>query len=172
MSVVCAKIYEDRIEVAADSIIVQGWSKETKGEFSKLVKINDMIIGATGNCDELSLLLHFAKTHKPETPSERDLLSFIAEFSRWKREGYDNSSIVNTYIIIFGEKVFCIERFFVREIKSYMAIGAGQDFANAALYLGHSPRDAVKVACNLSCFVAEPIIEEVIRLQKATKTKK
>ena len=172
MSVVCAKVYDDRIEIAADSIIVYGWSKETKGDFSKLVKINEMIIGGTGNCDELSLLLHFAKTHKPETPTESGLLSFVAEFSKWKREYYNDSSIFNTYIVVFEEKVFRIEKFFVREIKSYTAIGAGEDFANAAMYLNHSPREAVKVACDLSCFVAEPIIEEVIKLQKATKPKK
>ena len=28
-----------------------------------------------------------------------------------------------------------------------------------ALYLGHTPREAVKVSCDLCCYVAEPIIE-------------
>jgi hypothetical protein len=32
-------------------------------------------------------------------------------------------------------------------------------FCCAVLYMGNAPRDAVKVACELSCFVAEPIIE-------------
>lgn len=48
---------------------------------------------------------------------------------------------------------------FVCQIKDYVAIGAGDDFATAALYLGHTPREAVEVACNLSCYVAGPIVE-------------
>lgn len=45
------------------------------------------------------------------------------------------------------------------ELFDYGAIGAGEDFATAALYLGHHPKEAVKVACDLSCYVCEPIIE-------------
>jgi hypothetical protein len=48
---------------------------------------------------------------------------------------------------------------FINEIKDFAAVGAGEDFANAALYLGHSPEEAVKVACELCCFVSEPIIK-------------
>lgn len=51
-----------------------------------------------------------------------------------------------------------IANMFVREIKDYYAIGAGEDFATAALYLGHTPKEAVKTACDISCFVAEPIV--------------
>ena len=52
---------------------------------------------------------------------------------------------------------------FVHEISDYIAIGAGEQFANAALYLGHTPKEAVKVACDLSCYVSEPIIEYSMR---------
>ena len=48
---------------------------------------------------------------------------------------------------------------YVNEINEYAAIGAGEDFALAALYLGHSAKEAVKTACELSAFVAEPIVE-------------
>jgi hypothetical protein len=61
--------------------------------------------------------------------------------------------------MIFGGHLFEIEHMLAFEIKDYTAAGAGEDFANAALYLGHSPREAVKVACDLSCYVCEPIIE-------------
>jgi hypothetical protein len=48
---------------------------------------------------------------------------------------------------------------FVHEVFDFISIGAGEDFANAALYLGHTPKEAVKVACELSCYVCEPIKE-------------
>ena len=45
------------------------------------------------------------------------------------------------------------------EVKEYEAIGAGMYYGEEALYLGHSPREAVKVSCDLCCYVAEPIVE-------------
>ena len=159
MSVVCAKVYKDRIEFASDSILVNGWTKNTSGDFSKMVAINDMIIGATGVAVEASLLWHFAKTHKPESPTERDILSFVAEFSKWKKENYGQPEISNTYLLAYGGKLFFIERMFVYETTNFQAIGAGEDFALAAMHMGNSPRDAAQVACDLSCFVAGPVIQ-------------
>ena len=40
MSIVAVRIYDDRIEVAADSIMVRGWTQTNK--YSKLHFINDM----------------------------------------------------------------------------------------------------------------------------------
>lgn len=59
MSVIAGKVYNDKIVVAADSIVVKGWSKRT-GNFAKLLEINDMIIGGTGSAEELSLFFRFA----------------------------------------------------------------------------------------------------------------
>ncbi|MEG1044799.1 MAG: hypothetical protein RSF81_08530 [Oscillospiraceae bacterium] len=165
MSVVCAKVYKDKIKMAADSIVVRGYSKDTKGDFVKLQKINEMIIGSSGNCDECSIMWQYMKTHKPAKSDERAVLDFIIEFSRWKRDLTGDNSLINAYILAFDGKLFFIQGMFVNEIKDYCAIGAGEDFANAALYLGHTPREAVKVACELSCYVAEPIVEEEITIE-------
>ena len=58
-----------------------------------------------------------------------------------------------------GHAVFCVEDFLVYEVKEYESIGAGMYYGLTALYLGHTPREAVKVSCDLCCYVAEPIIE-------------
>lgn len=162
MSVVCAKVYEDRIEFASDSILVNGWTKNTQGDFSKMVTINNMIIGSTGTAVESSLMWHFAKTHRPESPTERDVLTFVAEFSKWKRENYGQPEIGNTYLLAYEGKLFLIEKMFVYEVTKFQAVGAGEDFALAVMHMGNSARDAVQVACDLSCFVAEPIIQMVM----------
>lgn len=47
-------------------------------------------------------------------------------------------------------------------IDDYYAIGAGQDYANGALYMGATPKEAVKAACELCAMVCEPIICESI----------
>lgn len=155
MSVIAGRVYDEKIVVAADSIITRGWSKRTG--FSKLACINDMIIGSSGTAEELSLFFRFAQTHKPETPTEKDVLAFIVEFANWKKD-YGNGNIDNTYLLAAGGHLFQVESMFVSEIQNFGAIGAGEDFANAALYLGHSPEEAVKVACELCCYVSEPIM--------------
>lgn len=157
MSVVAAKVYTDHIEVAADSIIVQGDMKRS-GFFSKLECINDMIIGACGTAREASLMWQFAKTHKPESATERDVLAYMVEFLKWKKDFGGDAEIENDYVIAYQGRLFEIEETFVNRVKDYVAIGACMYFATAALYLGQSPKNAVKVACDLNCYVAEPIV--------------
>lgn len=163
MSVVAVKVYNDKIKVAADSIVCCGSSKKTDGNFVKLCKVNDMIIGTVGNADEGSLMWLYAENHKPLSATEKDVLNFIAEFSKWKQTFGADSDIKNAYIIVFDEKAFYVSGLLVYHIKNYEAIGAGMDFANAALYLDHSPKKAVEVSCALSCYVAEPIIEYEVK---------
>lgn len=158
MSVVAAKVYADRVTMAADSIMIKGWSK-TNNNFVKINEINDMIVGGCGLSQEISLMWHYMTTHKPASATERNILDFIVEFSKWKRDLTGDGAVQDTYLIIFEGHLFEINDMFVFEIKDYAAVGAGEDFANAALHLGHTPKEAVKVACDLCCYVCEPIIE-------------
>ena len=65
---------------------------------------------------------------------------------------------------VFEGKVFLIEGFYVKEIEEYMAIGAGMDFALAALYLGSTVQEAIKTACHLSILCEEPI--NIVEIKK------
>ena len=164
MSVVAARVYSDRIEVAADSIIILGDMKRT-GTFSKLEQVNDMNIGSVGLAEEISLMRQFAKTHKPESATERDVREFMIEFMKWKKELCGNSDIENDYIIAYQGRLFDVEGMFVNPVNDYVAIGAGMYFATAALYLGQSPQAAVKVACDLNYLVAEPIVSCYMKIE-------
>lgn len=159
MSVVAAKVYADgTIRIAADSIIVSGWSKRTNN-FGKLEQINGMIVGSVGTAYETSLMWQYMRTHKPDGSEEKDVLSFIVEFIRWKRDLTGDATIQNNYLLAYKRKLFEISGLFVHEIRDYVAIGAGCDFATAALFLGHSTEESVEAACALSCVVAEPIVQ-------------
>lgn len=163
MSVVAAKVYSDKVIIAADSILAKGWSKRNTG-FAKIVSINGMIVGGCGNAQEVSLLWRYMQTHQPETATEKDVLNFVVEFAKWKRELVSDSSVENSYLMAYEGKLFYIASMFVYEVKDYIAIGAGEDFATTALHLGSTPREAVKVACDLSCYVCEPVVEyEMLR---------
>lgn len=157
MSVIAAKVYNDKIIMAADSILCSGWSKRNNN-FAKIIELNGMIAGSTGTAQEASLMWHYMQTHKPASASEKDILEFVVEFSQWK-SSIDGNKVENSYLFAYKGHLFEINNMFVHEISDFAAVGAGEDYANAALYLGHSPREAVKVACELCCFVCEPIIE-------------
>ena len=156
MSVVAAKVYGDRIQIAADSQGTYGY-KTKRNDMLKLDIINNMIIGGVGTAEETSLLFHFAKTHRPETATEKDVLNFFVEFMGWKKE-YNGGQIDNSYLLVIDSHLFWIENLFIKEIKDYVAIGSGYPYAIAAMYLGHNPDEAVSVACHLDSYVGEPII--------------
>lgn len=158
MSVIAAKVYPDRIVMAADSIVVRGWQKSTKN-FQKIACINDMIVSSTGNASEVGAMWHFMGTHRPLGATEKDILDFIVEFSKWKNERGFGADVENGYLLAYRGHLFQILGLFVSEIHDFAADGAGIEYATAALHLGHTPQEAVKVACDLSCFVAEPVIE-------------
>lgn len=166
MSVVACRVTKDKISIASDSITVGGWNQEKDGRtsFSKLFQVNNIIIGGVGTLEEISLLKIFCTTHQPEASTESAILTFLAEFSDWKKERTDSYNLVNQYILIFKQKAWRVRRFHVAEILTYEATGAGENFALAALYLEHSPKKAVHTACQLSPYCEEPIIQmEVLK---------
>ena len=161
MSVVACKIDDKGYSIAADSITVKGWTQDkgTKSTASKLFAVNDLIIGGVGTAEEVGLLQIFASTHQVAQESESSVLEFISEFSDWKKKKMDKAGIENSYIIGMENNIFYVNGWNVMHIVTYEAIGAGSDFALAALYLGHTARKAVKVATELSVLCEEPIQE-------------
>ena len=165
MSVVACKIYKDKIEMASDSIAVKGWAtkiNKAENKIVKMMKYNNMIIGGCGDCDEISLLFHYMKTHTIEKMDEKSVLDFIIEFRRWKNDLTCDNTLKNPYIIAYKGKAFAIEGMLVFPIDDFYTIGAGEDYASGALYMGASPKEAVKAACELCAMVCEPIICESI----------
>jgi len=161
MSVVCCKVTDEKIEIASDSITVRGWtqSKGKNSKFSKLTKVNGIILGGVGYAEETALFQLFCQTHKPKDATEDDILTFLSEFSDWKKKRADSHKIENPYIIVYKGKAFAIQGFLVEEIVSYEAIGAGSDFALSALYLGFDVEKAVETACELSIYCEKPVIK-------------
>lgn len=159
MSVVCCKVEKEYIEIASDSIVTRGTHQDkSNNRFSKLIEINNMIIGTAGTCEEMSLMIKYANTTKPELATEFSLTDYICEFAEWKKKRTDNHVIDNHYIFIIENKAFFVAGFFVDEILTFESIGAGLSYSQATLHLGHSVKDAVKTACELSIYCEEPIV--------------
>ena len=166
MSIVACRITKEGYEIAADSITVRGYTQtKNNTKRSKLFEVNGMVIGSVGYAEESSLLHIFAKTHQPAAATEEGILEFWGEFAEWKKKRTDRGEITNDYFIGIDGIVFSISEWLIETIVSYEAIGAGMDFALAALHLGHNAEAAVETAIELSVFCEAPI--QVIR--KTTK---
>lgn len=162
MSVIAARVTDKFIEVASDSIISKEELKRTN--FTKLIQVNDMIFGGCGSAEELSIFLDFVKEvptiQFPTTAKIRDLM---LEFAKVKELYTGDAKVDNAYIIAIDGSLFEVDGMFVTQITDYTAIGQGESYALAALHLNHSVQEAVKVAADLCCFVAEPINYKYIR---------
>ena len=156
MSVVAVRVEKDKITIGADSILVSGYTQE-KDKLAKLFQNEWMTVGDVGDAQEGALFQIFSKTRKPRESSVEAITEYMFDFFQWNKEKTENNELSNSYIIIFERKAFLVEGFYVKEIKDYAAIGAGMDFALAALYLGSSVSDAIKTACHSSILCEEPI---------------
>ena len=131
-------------------------------KISLLVKVNDIIVGTSGTMAEGSLMQYYMRTHNPATAALPDILDFLVEFSRWKKDLMGDSSVNNHYIVAYDGHLFYADGVCPYGVRDFCSIGAGRNYANAVMKLGHTPKEAVKVACDLCCYVAEPVIEEVM----------
>lgn len=158
MSVVAAKIHADHYEIASDSITVRGASQRKDSSKSKLWELNGIVVGSVGTAQEQALLATFIQTHCPADPTDRAVLDFFVEFATWKQEKTKKYESTNDYIMGFDGTLWLIEDFFVSQILTFQAIGAGADFATAALYLGHDVKKAVETAIELSIYCESPVV--------------
>ena len=161
MSVVaCRVLGGGRYEIAADSITVRHTTQSKGGDvkFSKLAEVNGLVIGGVGTAEESALLYMYASSRKPVTNTEAGMLEYLGEFSAWKKQKTDDAKITNDFIIGIDGKVYLISGWFVVEVLTFQAIGAGMNYALAALHLGHDVKRAVEVATELSIYCEPPVI--------------
>lgn len=160
MSVVACKVYENKIVIGSDSISCRCWTQRKNNNpkgFTKLSRVNNIIIGGVGYSEEVGLFHNFCLTHSPKDPTIDSILAFLCEFSAWKQKLINKHQIENEYLIVYKSKAFHINEFFVEEVIDYEAIGAGMDYALSALYLGHDVYKAIEVAYELCAFCEKPI---------------
>jgi ATP-dependent protease HslVU (ClpYQ) peptidase subunit len=158
VSVVAARLYGDRLEIAADSVCIR-WATQTTDnkKHSKLWQRGDLVIGGVGTAQENGLMRLFSENHQPETSDERGLLAFMSEFAEWKKRRTETYAIENHYLLGCGAGLFHLEGFGIDQVTTYEAIGAGMDYALAAMRCGADPKTAVETAIDLSIYCAAPV---------------
>ena len=157
MSVIAAKVYPEYIEIASDSILIKDDLKKTN--FKKIFNTSIICAAGCGTAEELCLFFTFIQEHEPKTCSIAGILNYMKQFAKWKFDYVNDDVIHNCYLIIYKGKLFEVDGMFVQEVKDYTAIGEGEPYALAALHLGHTVEEAIQAACDLCCFVAEPVVK-------------
>ena len=167
MTDIAVRKTKEAITFASDSILVAGFVKSSQRELSynKLFEQNSMGIGSTGLGYEGTLMELYSRNHQPVDSSRLGIIDFFVEFRDWIHKRDASHSPENEFLLAYGGKVFrTCGGLDVYEVAEFDAIGAGEDFAKAVLHLGHTPREAVEVACKLSIFCSEPIEEITVPL--------
>lgn len=167
MTVLAVKNYKDRIVFAADSCC---FIKESKRDnIDKIIQVNDIVFMSSGTLSELNFFELFCSTRKPESSKRLDILRFFIDFRKWQIEtlnvSFDEYIINNTYIIYFDKKLYKVERdLLITEVKEggYITGGYGHVEARTAMYLGHSPKEAIEVCVKLNVWTAGETKELVI----------
>ncbi|MEM1241569.1 MAG: hypothetical protein AAGI45_17165 [Cyanobacteria bacterium P01_H01_bin.26] len=167
MTVIAARKTQDAIIFASDSILVAGYLKATEKEviYNKLFQQNGMVIGTTGTGYEGTMMELFSRNHQPIDSSRLAVIDFFVEFRDWIQKRDADYTLENDYLLAYDTKLFrTYGGLDIYEVPEFESIGAGEDFAKAALHLGHTPREAVEVACKLSIFCSEPISEITVEI--------
>lgn len=160
MSVVAIKKYSRKIVVACDSQTTWGDSKYPVNT-AKAQKINEMIVGAVGAVEEISLFNLFCSNHKPSSSTVLGVTQFLVEFVKFAKE-YNSSFVLNShYFIVFESSVFRCIGLEVSTINDFDAIGSGMWLAKGAFELNATPMKAVEVAkkYDLYCSGETTVIE-------------
>lgn len=169
MTAIAAKKDGNFITLAADSMVSSNNVKSlSEGvQVSKLIQHNGMIIGSSGRCYEGTLMEIFSQNHKPSKPERLSVIEFLMEFGDWVQRKDKNYKPENQFLIAFSGALYLVTGGLdVYEVNQYEAIGSGRDFVNAALYLGKTPKEAVEVACKLSVYCLEPVVEKRIEVNE------
>ena len=134
MSVIAAKVYENSIMIAADSIIMKDDLKKTNFLKLRHYVYNEIVCGGCGSAEELSLFFEYmSKLQKQINVNTQTILDLLYDFSKYKEHYVGNSEIENCYLIIINGQLFEIDGFFVQKIEDYTAIGEGEPYALTAL---------------------------------------
>lgn len=160
MSVVAVRKTEEYIEIASDSIRVHGYHVQEKCKDAKLFKIDDKLtLGAVGDARDGEMFRIFLRSHSPAENTKVAVVDLMVEFMEWIKSKDSNiAQIESEFLLVYEGSIYrATGQLFVCEIEDYCAIGAGEEFALAALYLGKDVKEAVRCACHFSIYCEEPI---------------
>jgi ATP-dependent protease HslVU (ClpYQ) peptidase subunit len=171
MSVIAVKVYDNKIEIAADSRTTYGKFANTPQQQldNKLFKIKDIVIGMAGYSKTQTLFQTFLESYEPIIGSIAEIYTALKEFRKWREEicGDEKDDEKAMYAILISEgKAYIIEDYAISEVVGFAAVGSGMTEALVAFDFGATPKEAVVAAVNHNIYCSEPIIEFIVKKGK------
>lgn len=170
MSVVAVKVTKDEIVIGSDSQTTS-WMTADINKFAKMRKISDdLVISHVGLAADFALLREFVRTNQPRNNSEDGILEFFTKFYKYLKDmsmNLNSKPCSSAFIIVYKQKAYTLENYYIKEITDFDAIGSGGDNALTALHLGHSVKESIEIACDLNIYCEKPI--NIITIKKNKK---
>jgi ATP-dependent protease HslVU (ClpYQ) peptidase subunit len=160
MTVIAAIKTDNKIVFARDSLMTADNTIITDNNtlVSKLWQQNDLTVGHSGQCLFNTLMRIFAKTHVPKSACEDGMIEFLIEYVNLCQSKYNVGMPTSQFLIAFQDQLFRVYGGIdVYKVENFDAIGSGGDFAQAALLLGKTAKEAAEVSCKLSSTCALPV---------------
>lgn len=160
MTVIVAVKTDDRIIFAHDSLATSGDRiiNDNNMTLSKLWQQNNLTVAHSGQCVFDTVMRIFAKTHVPKSACEDGMVEFLIEYVNLCQSKYSIGIPTSSFLIAFQDQLFRVYGGIdVYKVEKFDAIGAGADFAQAALLLGKTAKEAAEVSCQLSNYCAPPV---------------
>ena len=168
---------DSAVTYAEESIIIRPWTK--------IDRVNGLIFGCCGNPDHGSLFRSFLQMEDcfPKESTKDEMFELAANFQAYLNEFGTGSQakagdIQSQFHVVFQDKAWSLENFYVHEITSYDSIGCGADYARTALYLVDQKRftdpyngavSALDAACALNAFCEYPLTLYHVQNDKTSK---
>jgi ATP-dependent protease HslVU (ClpYQ) peptidase subunit len=175
MTVIALRVKKEEIVIGSDTQTTCGYNtyKDSQGSIyknsSKILIINDLVIGVAGAVKNNCLLSIFCKNHKPKLSTEDGILDFLVEFNDWAKSKDESSRLEdNQFLIVYGGKAFeVVDGYLVREVSNYTAIGSGMFLALGAMYFDKSVEEAIEVSKEFDAFCGGKTIIHKVALSVA-----
>ena len=168
MTVIAVDVRGKDIVIGADSQITQGWHMRIDKAAKLHTSPTGVTFALTGYAEMAALLRLYTHNHQPRESTEYGITQFYTEFRKWANEETDEPKLDGHFFLIYQGRAWSVADYYITEVTSFAAMGSGMEYAEAALYLGKSVKDAIKAACHLSITCHKPIRVEHFPKAKVT----
>lgn len=89
-----------------------------------MFKENGLVVGSSGNLEQLLKFKAFCKTNTPAGERADDIESFMLKFYEAEKAKNAEFKPYNAYLIIYKKRIWCINEYSIYEVDKYDAIGS------------------------------------------------
>lgn len=165
MTVIAVDVRGEDIVIGADSQITYGYHMRVDNPPKLIRSKTGVILAGTGAAEGNALMRLYLENNRPREASEYAVTEFITDFRKWAHDRAKDPNLATQFLLAVDGVAYEIHDYYIALVTTFKAMGAGLEYAEAAMYLGQTVEQAIRAACHLSTACNEPI--RVERMPKA-----